>query len=264
MATYVLGDIQGCYRTLQALLERIAFSPPRDRLWLCGDLVNRGPASLEVLRWAHAQQDVLDIVLGNHDLHLLAVAWGIRRPRAGDTLGPILEAPERSTLLGWLGRQPLLRRAGPHLLVHAGLLPTWTPQEALRLAQTAEDALGGVDPEAFLRRLYGPKSELGEVHRAVEVLTRIRICTPAGAADLSFKGGLEQVPPGFFPWFRAPGRASAPARIFCGHWAALGLHQEPGVVALDSGCVWGRSLSAFRLEDGAIFQVPYQEGSALG
>ncbi|MCO5170762.1 MAG: symmetrical bis(5'-nucleosyl)-tetraphosphatase [Planctomycetes bacterium] len=262
MATYAVGDVQGCWRTLQRLLDRV--SPTSDdRLWLAGDLVNRGRGSLEVLRWA-ARQRGLTAVLGNHDLHLLARAAGTRASKGKDTLDAVLEAPDRADLLDWLATRPLLVRDGDRLLVHAGLLPSWTPEAAAALAAEV-DAARAADRRAFLEALAAGPSPLAwreglspddRLRLVVAALTRVRCCRADGTMDLDYSGPPAAAPRGLVPWFEAPGRRSAGATIVFGHWAALGLVLVPGVVALDTGCVWGRALTCVRLEDGAVVQEP--------
>lgn len=263
MSTYAIGDIQGCFRTLEGLLERVGFDPARDRLWLVGDLVNRGPRSLEVLRWAVGLGDRLVAVLGNHDLHLLATAAGDRKPRRLDTLEAVLAAPDREALIDWLRRRPLLHREGDTVLVHAGLARDWTVEEAAAQAAAASTALSAPDWQAFLGRYYGGRPQdavEAALYEAIRTLTTVRAIREAdGALVSSFSGPPAERPAGTVPWFEAPGRRSAEAQVVFGHWAALGLHRAPNVVALDSGCVWGGPLTAWRLEDGAIFQEPRRD-----
>jgi bis(5'-nucleosyl)-tetraphosphatase (symmetrical) len=275
LATYAIGDVQGCAASLERLLEELPFDDTVDRLWLVGDLVNRGPRSLDVLTWAHATAGRLGerfrVVLGNHDLHLLAAAAGASRPSAGDTLDEVLQSPERDTLLAWLVGCPLAHRetlgGRPHLLVHAGLLPNWSAVQAEALAREAHVALSGADGGAALaatRRLRPERFEdgmTGELRLAavVAALTRLRSCTADGRMCLDAKGPPADAPPGCLPWFDVPGRASSDHVVVCGHWAALGLLVRDDLVALDSGCVWGGALTAVRLEDRAVFQVPAVE-----
>ncbi|MFQ5791450.1 MAG: symmetrical bis(5'-nucleosyl)-tetraphosphatase [Acidobacteriota bacterium] len=268
MATYVIGDIQGCYRTLLRLLARIAFDPARDRIWLTGDLVNRGPQSLEVLRWAKELEARLTMVLGNHDLHLLAQAKGVREARPYDTLDAILTAPDRDALLKWLRRRPLFHREGPYVLVHAGLLPTWSLEEAQIVAGEVGEALSSERSEDLLEAVYAsgepprwdrPLTGMARLRVAASVFTRLRTCTREGRLCLEFNGPPGMAPPGCLPWFRL---TSFPAvTVLFGHWAALGLHLDRGFIGLDTGCVWGGALSAFRLEDRSLFQEPYSEES---
>jgi bis(5'-nucleosyl)-tetraphosphatase (symmetrical) len=244
MATYAIGDIQGCYATLQGLLARIGFDAARDRLWLVGDLVNRGPRSLDVLRWARALDGRIVAVLGNHDLHLLGRAAGVRPRRDFDTFDDILQAPDRDPLLEWLAARPLLYREGDRVLVHAGLLPAWTVDDAEARARAAEAAL----------RTGGPAALAGSPDMAA--LTRVRLVDGAGEPVPDYSGPLDGAPPGTMPWFAHPARRSRGSRIVFGHWAALGLVLDDDAVGLDTGCVWGRCLTAMRLEDGAVFSEP--------
>ena len=260
MATYVIGDIHGCFDTLQALWPRLGFDERRDRLWLVGDLVNRGPKSLETLRWAKDLSERLDermwVVLGNHDLHLLARHDGYGKHRRKDTLEGVLTAPDREELMAWLARQPLLCRESDVLLVHAGLLPHWTPEEAESVARRLERVLRDPDRRRSLndRRLELPEDSPWIAPRAeLSVFAGLRTCTAAGE-PCKFKGPPDEAPPGCLPWFQVPGRRSARLTIVFGHWAAMGLRLEPKAIGLDSGCVWGHRLSAIRLEDRELFQ----------
>jgi len=264
MPTYAIGDIQGCWSTLQQLLERFAFDPETDRLWLVGDLVNRGPQSLEVLRWAQAHNDSVTSVLGNHDLHLLARAEGVREPSPRDTLDAILNAPDCDALLHWLAHRPLLHQEDHTLLVHAGLLPDWDVATAERHARTAEALLRGPERAEVLAAFAGrcpdtlPPREHEAQHAAflLHAFTRLRICTTDGRMNLDYSGPMTDIPNGHHPWFQVPNRRTVSQPIVCGHWAALGLHDGDGILALDTGCVWGRSLTAVRLDDRMVFQVP--------
>ncbi len=273
MATYAIGDIQGCYRTLRRLLERIEFDSARDRLWLVGDIVNRGPRSLQALRWAKSLGDRADIVLGNHDLHLLAAAYGVRRLKPRDTLDEILEAPDREELIEWLRRLPLLHRQGDSILVHAGLLPAWTWTQAASLAHEAEQALRAADPRPLLESLSrSPVALWDDGLRGVErlncilqVLTRMRTVDAEGRLCLDFSGPPEEAPPGCLPWFDLPHRRPQGAVVYFGHWASLGFHVAAGgrVRALESGCVWGNDMTAWRLEDDRVFSQPCAEPEIL-
>ncbi len=264
MATYAIGDVQGCMRELEALLEACSFDKAIDRLWFVGDLVNRGPASLEVLRFVKGLGDSAAVVLGNHDLHLLCVAEGFARPRADDTLEEVLGAPERNELLQWLRSRQLMHAEGGTALVHAGLLPQWTISKALALAREVEAALRGPNYRECLARLYGSepcewKDTLAGPDRIrviVNAMTRMRFCTVSGEMEFRAKGSLHAAPPGYRAWFDIPGRRSAGATVICGHWSALGLRIQSGLIALDSGCVWGGALSAVRIADRRVFQVP--------
>ncbi len=262
MTTYAIGDVQGCHDPLQRLLDHIQFDPSCDRLWFVGDLVNRGPDSLGVLRYIRSLGPSARVVLGNHDLFLLAVSEGLVTLRPKDTIGDVLKADDRLDLIDWLRHQPLHQREGLFFMIHAGLLPQWTTQDAAQLACEVETALRGDGFQSFLRSLFHEPAvtwnpNLTGVSRLVtvaRVLTRLRTCTPAGDTS-NFSGPPEETPPGYFPWFRLPARRSADTTIITGHWAALGLHMEPNLLAIDSGCVWGRQLTAVRLEDRQVFQV---------
>lgn len=262
MATYAIGDVQGCFRTLERLVEQIRFNPSQDRLWFVGDLVNRGPDSLAVLRYIKRLGAAARVVLGNHDLFLLAVAAKIVPPRPKDTIQDVLMANDRDELLDWLRRQPLHYREGLYFVVHAGLLPQWTVSEASRLAEEAAQALAGADHLEFLHILFHERphwtpflSGMQRIAAAARVMTRLRTCTMDGAIATGFSGPPEQAPPGHLPWFKIATRLSTEATVIFGHWAALGLHMTANVLALDSGCVWGRALTAVRLEDRQVFQV---------
>ena len=262
MATYAIGDIQGCFAPFRRLLDHISFDPRTDRLWLVGDLVNRGPDSLALLRFVQRLGDAVRIVLGNHDLFLLAAAEDIATVRQKDTIHDVLEANDRGELIAWLRRQPLHYRKGSFLMIHAGLLPQWTIDESVGFAREVETVLAGPDYRTFLHSLFhGPTpqwdSSLTGAERLVSitrVLTKLRTCTPTGEMS-GFSGPPDQAPSGYLPWFRIPNRKNADATVICGHWAALGLRIENNLLAIDSGCVWGRRLTAVRLEDRAVFQV---------
>lgn len=263
MATYAVGDIQGCFASLQALLEKCSFSPEFDRLWLVGDLVNRGPRSLETLRFVKGLGDRAVTVLGNHDLSLLMAAEGFGKRHRSDTIDDILAATDRDELLHWLRHQRLMHVQGDYAMVHAGLLPAWSVAEAQALAGEVEQALQAENYREFLANMWG--SEPGSwdssltgwprLRVIVNAMTRMRFCSPAGEMDFKAKGELSQAPAGYLPWFEVPGRRSAATVLVTGHWSALGLRLEPNLLALDSGCLWGGKLSALRLEDRALFQV---------
>lgn len=258
MTLYAVGDIQGCARPFDALLDQIRFDPARDRLWLVGDLVNRGPDSLGVLRRVIALGDAVTTVLGNHDLHLLAAAAGIRRPNPRDTLAPVLAAPDRDALLDWLRRLPLLHHdeAAGRVLVHAGIPPAWSVADAKRAAREVESELAGPDWRDALADMYGneptrwsPRLDRAARHRyTINALTRMRFCTPDGRLDVEHSGPPGSQPSGLVPWFDVPDRAAADVHIVCGHWSALGLVRRADVTALDTGCVWGRALTAVPLD----------------
>ena len=270
MATYAIGDVQGCAETLFSLLDFVAFDRERDRLWFAGDLVNRGPHSLEVLRFVHGLGERAVSVLGNHDLHLLASAAGAREPRAKDTFGDVLGALDRDSLLEWLRTRPLLHHDGEHgfAMVHAGLPPQWTLQEARALAREVEEVLRGTAGGAFFREMYGDEPRhwspaltgSARYRFVVNALTRLRYVTSEGALEFRHAGPPGTQARGLVPWFEAPGRRSRGTQIVFGHWATLQLHEpvEPAhrVHHLDTGCVWGGALSAMRLEDGCRFSVP--------
>ena len=265
MSHYAIGDIQGCHAELCQLLELIGFSPRGgDRLWLVGDLVNRGPESLAVLREVKALGDAAVTVLGNHDFHLLTVASGHAKAHRRDTIAPILEAPDRDELLHWLQRRPLVVVEGNSLLVHAGLLPAWTPELALELSREVEAMLASENADAFLRALYGDeprawREDLAGFDRlrvVVNACTRLRFCTADGVMEFEEKRGPGTAPEGYRPWFEHDNRRSARKTIFCGHWSTLKLTLTPNVLMLDSGCLWGGTLTAIRLNDRRVYQVP--------
>lgn len=263
MAVYAIGDVQGCYDAVSQLLERIRFDPSSDRLWSVGDLVNRGPDSLKVVQLIRSFGDAAIVVLGNHDLHLLALAEGFATQKPKDTIDDVLAAPDRDELLTWLRHRPLMHVEDNHALLHAGLLPSWTIDYAQARAREAEGVLRGEHYRELLREIYGDEprnwsenlSGNDRLRTIINVFTRLRICDRKGVMDLEHKAGLDEIPRKFFPWFDVPERASASAAVIFGHWSALGLVLRPNLLALDSGCVWGRSLSAVRLEDRELFQV---------
>lgn len=273
MAIYAIGDVQGCYAPLQQLLARLNFDAARDRLWFTGDLVNRGPQSLEVLRFVKGLGDRAVCVLGNHDLHLLAVAAGTARTKKRDTLDEILRAPDRDELLHWLRSRPLLHHDADlgYTLIHAGLLPPWDLAQAQRLARETETVLRSDRHPEFFRHMYGDLPDhwnenlhgFDRLRVIVNAFTRLRYCDLDGNMDLRPKGPPGSQPPDLVPWFQVPGRRSHGLKIIFGHWSALGLWQGDGVIGLDSGCLWGRALSAARLDAGPVelFSVdcePYQ------
>ena len=261
MADYAIGDIQGCYDSLFALLHQIGFDKRRDRLWLPGDLVNRGPKSLDVLRWARGLGDRAIIVLGNHDLHLLAVESGATPPRAKDTFDNVLSAPDRDELIAWLRERPLIAVEGDVAIVHAGLLPAWTIDRALELAGEAESAIHSDECEQILARFRDSdaptwRDDLEGLARQSAILaafTRLRACTADGEMS-EYAGPPDSCPEGFLPWYAHEHRASRDHTILFGHWAAHGFYEGHNVCALDSGCVWGNRLTALRLADRAVFQ----------
>ena len=271
MSLYLIGDVQGCDEPLGRLLGKIAFSPSRDTLYLLGDLVNRGPDSAGVLRRLMALAGAAQCLLGNHDMHLLACAQGVRKPHGGDTIQDVLEAPEREAMLHWLRQQPLALletfNGKPHLLVHAGVLPQWSAAGTVALAGELEAVLRGPDHGDFFHQMYGNqprlwRDDLAGVARlrcVLNALTRIRFCTPGGEMEFEAKGlRAQDAPPGFVPWFEAPNRQTADVIVAFGHWSTLGWLNRPDLLSLDSGCVWGGSLSALRVDGSAaeLIQVP--------
>ncbi len=267
MSIYAIGDVHGCFETLQALLARIGYAPGTDRLWMVGDLVNRGPRSLDVLRWASGMGDGLVAVLGNHDLYLLARAAGVVERKRRDTLDAVLAAPDRDDLLAWLRQRPLLHREDGHVLVHAGLFPAWTAARAEELAGEAATRLRGRGGDRLLRQALAKRVERwresagagARARIALAGLARMRALAADGSLCADFSGALDEMPAGCKPWFEVAERRSAGERIVFGHWAALGLHMVPGIAAIDTGCVWGQRLTALRLDDGAVFHEPARE-----
>jgi bis(5'-nucleosyl)-tetraphosphatase (symmetrical) len=263
MATYAIGDIQGCFDSLSRLLERCAFDPAQDKLWLVGDLVNRGPRSLETLRLVRDLGTAAITVLGNHDLSLLMAAEGFGKRGKGDTFDEILAAPDRDELLYWLRHQRLCHIENGFCLVHAGLLPQWTAIEARARAAEVEAALTGADWREFMANMWGsePASWRDDLEGwprlrvIVNAMTRMRFCSIDGVMDFRVKGEVAKAPKGCVPWFQVPGRRSADSILITGHWSALGLKILPNLLAIDSGCLWGGALTAIRLEDRALFQV---------
>ncbi len=255
MNTYAIGDLQGCAPQLNLLLDRIDADAPGAQLVFVGDIVNRGPASLQTLRTLVALGERALCVLGNHDLHLLAVSQQIRAPGSSDTLDDILNAPDRDDLLNWLRRQPLARMVDGHLVVHAGVLPAWSAAQALALSHEVEAKLQSEDWVDFLRTMYGnePAQWSDGLHGAdrlrciVNAMTRMRFCTPDGTMEFQTKEGPGAPPPGYLPWFEVPGRRTGDTTVVFGHWSTLGLVQQDRLIGLDTGCVWGGKLSAIRL-----------------
>ena len=270
MATYAIGDVQGCWLTLEALLRKLRFRRGHDKLWFVGDLVNRGTGSLSCLRFVKSLGRDAVVVLGNHDLHLLAVAEGIATPHRLDTLQDVLNAPDCAELLSWLRHQKLLHVEQNYAMVHAGLMPQWSWQQAQALARDIERSLRGPRYRELLINMYGNepaiwRDSLRGHHRkrlVLNVFTRMRVLTDAGALDLQFKGEPQSTPAGRTPWFEMPSVRRAKRTVIAGHWSALGLVQTNGFIGLDTGCVWGRQLTAFRLDDRKIFQMPSQEKSS--
>ena len=274
MATYAIGDVQGCFASLMALLEAIRFDRRRDTLWLTGDLVNRGPDSLGVLRFVADLDERAVCVLGNHDLHLLAVAHGQRKLRPKDTLRDILEAPDRDALLDWLRHRPLLyqdnaRRVG---LIHAGLPPQWTLAEAHNHARSLEADLQGSDFVSHLadithktcRRWLPAGPAKARRRYTAGCLTLLRYCRADGTLGLGHKGSPGTQPQPYLPWFAIPHRAHAGHELVFGHWASLGGYSAPGIHGLDTACVWGGRLTAMCLETGRRTSVACQETARPG
>ena len=260
--TLAIGDLQGCADSLDRLLG-IARPPADEALWFAGDLVNRGPSSLDALRRVRAFGARATVVLGNHDLHLLAAAHGVREPGRGDTLDDILQAPDRDELLDWLRSRPLAHLEAGHLLVHAGVYPQWTAEQTVALAGEVSAVLRGPHWVDFLRTMYGNRPDRWDdalsgddrLRAIVNALTRMRFVDAQGRMDFAVKEGAHAAPPGLVPWFDAAGRRSADVVMVCGHWSTLGLLLRPDLLALDTGCVWGGSLTAVRLADRRTWQV---------
>ena len=264
MATYAIGDLQGCFFSFQDLLKKIQFNPVHDRLWFVGDLINRGPGSLDVMRWMLEHQSSVVTVLGNHDLHTLVVAEGFVSAHRSDTIQALLDAPDAPELLRWLRHQPLVHFEHGYLMVHAGLLPEWTVDQAMALGAEVHLALQAPNYREFLQHMYGndPKrwddglNGWDRLRVITNAMTRLRICSADGEMEFKFKGELQNIPDGYQPWFELSHRASVNTPIVFGHWSALGLQHKNNVYSLDTGCLWGGHLSAMRLEDRQIFQVP--------
>ena len=262
MAVYAIGDVQGCFDALGALLDKLRFDPAADRLWFAGDLVNRGPQSLEVLRFVRGLPQAVT-VLGNHDLHLLAVASGQAPVKKHDTLDEVLAAADRAELLAWLRTRPLLHHdaALGYTLVHAGLLPTWDLVTAQRLAREAEHFIERSEHNELFTHMYGDTPDhwddqlagWARIRLIINGFTRLRYCDRQGRMDLRPKMAPGWQPAPLLPWFQLPDRRSADLRIVFGHWSTLGVRQGDGVIALDSGCLWGGRLTAVRLTDAPVF-----------
>lgn len=255
---FLIGDVQGCCDALDRLLAEIGYSPSRDHFWLLGDLVNRGPQSLATLRRVKALEGAADCLLGNHDLHLLAVAAGAQRPKRQDTLTEVLNAPDREALLHWLRAQRMAAFDDGWLLVHAGVAPQWNRPATIALAAEVEGVLRSSDVDGFLRVMYGDKparwsDELEGAERLrfiVNALTRMRFCDKRGRLELETKEGADGAPRGYMPWFEVPGRLTEGTPIAFGHWSTLGLIDSPQLLSLDTGCVWGGALTAVRIDGG--------------
>ncbi len=275
MAVYAVGDLQGCLQPLKCLLERVHFDPAKDRLWLVGDLVNRGPESLATLRFLYSIRDALVCVLGNHDLHLLAAFHNIERLKKADTLREIIQAPDAADLLDWLRQQKLLHfdEQREVALVHAGIPPQWSMSKALRYAAEVEevlhddnrfkpylDGMYGNEPNKWDRSLKG----MDRLRLITNYFTRMRFCTSEGKLDLKGKEGADTAPPGYLPWFAHKTRRTRALKIIFGHWAALeGRVKAPGVIALDTGCVWGGAMTLLNVDTGERHLCECDEGGKL-
>lgn len=280
MAIYCIGDVQGCDSALGRLLDTIGFSASRDTVYLLGDLVNRGPESAVVLRRCMRHGDAIRCLLGNHDLHLLAAAAGARKPSRRDTLSAVLDAPDREALLAWVRQQPLARahtHAGQTLLmVHAGVLPTWSATDTLAYADEVQAVLRSPELPAFLQAMYGNTPDRWSDHLTgtdrlrviVNALTRLRFCSADGVMDFESTESASAAPPGLMPWFDVPGRRTAGTVMAFGHWSTLGWLSRSDLLGLDTGCVWGGCLSAVRfgatLADRELLQVHCEQAQAPG
>ena len=279
MSTYVVGDIQGCLQPLKCLLRAVQFNPANDVLWSVGDIVNRGPKSLDALRFLYRMRENLVVVLGNHDLHLLAVAAGVRQPGRSDTLDKILKAPDREELLHWLAQQPLIHHEHGHTLVHAGIPPQWTVPQAMGYAREVEAVLRSPACATFLGAMYGNEPTLwsdeltgmARLRVITNYLTRMRFCTPTGRLDLQSKGSSPTPgAPGLAnesvsAWFSHQERKSCEDRILFGHWATIaGRTAVPSAIALDTGCVWDGALSLYHLESGQWTRCACSAGKCRG
>ncbi len=274
MGLYLIGDVQGCDGALEQLLAEIGFSPSRDKLVLLGDLVNRGPNSLAVLRRLQRLGDAAQCLLGNHDLHALAVAAGVRLAHRSDTLAPLLAALDAPALLDWLRHRPLALRQDQLLMVHAGVLPQWSADDTVAYAAELSRALQAGDYADFLHQMYGnqpaqwsPNLQGPDRLRViVNTLTRLRFCTVQGEMEFTTKEGAGSAPEGCLPWFDVPGRQTAQVTVAFGHWSQLGLVNRPGIIALDTGCVWGGCLSAMRVDGGRreLVQVACEQAQTHG
>lgn len=271
---HLIGDVQGCDAALARLLAEIGFSPSRDRIVMLGDLVNRGPASLAVLRRMAALDNAATCLLGNHDLHLLAVAHGVRELHQGDTFADVLSSSDAPAWVDWLRQQPLAHLEAGWLCVHAGVVPQWSPAQTLNLAGEVQALLQGPDLAAFLKVMYGNeprrwRDDLTGDARArfvINTLTRIRFCSDAGEIDFKTKEGAGAAPAGYHPWFDAPGRLTAGQPMAFGHWSTLGPINRPDLLATDTGCVWGGALTAVRVDGGRreVIQVTCPQAQQPG
>ena len=270
MAHYAIGDLQGCFAEFQELLDRIGFSHGNDTLWLVGDLVNRGPQSLDCLRYIKQHESSIRTVLGNHDLHLLAIAHGHGKLKRSDTVGDILSSPDRQALLDWLLHQPLMLQHGNNLIVHAGIWPQWTAEEAQSRAAEVAAVLQS-RPDWFFAHMYGntpdtdcADNETDRLRFATNVFTRMRALHSDGRMDFDYKATLPEMPSGLMPWFRAPGRQTLGYQTVFGHWSALGLYRGENVAAIDTGALWGGELTALDLDTQQVFQVASKQPKKFG
>ena len=271
---YLIGDLQGCCSAFERLLQHIDFSPSRDRLWLLGDLVNRGPESLATLRRLIALGDTARCLLGNHDLHLLAAHHGVRHTHRGDTLNDILGAPDRLALMDWLRHQHMAMFDAGWLMVHAGVPPQWSRDDTLALAGEVQTLLRGPDLVDFLHAMYGNEptrwdpalTGTARLRFTINALTRMRFCSADGEMDFKTKDGTGAAPDGLMPWFDVPGRRTADTPIAFGHWSTLGLLNRPTLLGLDTGCVWGGQLTAARVDGTAreIIQIDCEQAQKPG
>ncbi len=262
MSIYAVGDIQGCYTPLASLLESVNFNPECDQLWCAGDVINRGPKSLKTLRYLYSIKDICTIVLGNHDLHLLGIAYGNAKIKRSDTVQEILDAPDSEELLQWLRHQPLIHHAHDFTMVHAGIPPQWSINYALKRAKEVEKVLQGDSYREYFLHMYGNQPDQWDknitgydrLRLITNYLTRMRFCDTNGRLDLDNKLGAETASKNMFPWFEIPDRKAANDKIIFGHWASLeGKCNTANVYPLDTGCVWGGKLTMMRLEDCAMF-----------
>lgn len=275
MPTYAIGDIQGCTPQLIALIEKIQAIAPDARLLFLGDLVNRGPQSLETLRMVRAMnaQGKAESVLGNHDLHLLAIAQGIQKPNKSDTFDDILNAPDRGELLDWLRHRPMAMFEQNYLMMHAGVVPQWTARQTMDLAHEVEAALRGPNWPDFLRQMYGNQPAkwddnlqgIDRLRCIVNAFTRMRFCEADGTMEFSIKDAAGSVTPeGYMPWFELPDRKTGDVTVLFGHWSTLGLMMQSNVIGLDTGCLWGGKLTAFCLEDRSLVQIACPQSAKPG
>ena len=272
MSTWAIGDVHGCWLTLERLLESIQWKAERDSLWFVGDLVNRGPSSLEVLRWAYEHRNGIISVLGNHDLHLLARAAGAARARKEDTLDEILEAPDRRELLAWLRCRPFVYHFGPYVMVHAGLAPDWNIELTSGLAEALTSRIAGADGDEVIRLLYANRKAEWNVDlrgdeqlaAAAAIFTRLRMVDAEGRAQLDYAGPPGVAPDRWKPWYTKSAVRSQGYRLLFGHWAQFGFYRAHDAVCLDSGCVYGGKLTALCLNDGSIVQEEAVDATVPG